>query len=59
MPLIDNENQTLQEALRNALSTTDRIDIAVGYFFFSGFEALAQELEDKKTSTKKFIGSKR
>lgn len=48
MPIIDNKNQTLQEALRNALSTTDSVDIAVGYFFFSGFEALAKELEDKK-----------
>jgi len=48
MPLIDNKNQTLQEALSNALSTTDRVDIAVGYFFFSGFEALAKDLEDKK-----------
>lgn len=48
MPLIDNEKQKLQEALRNALSTVDRVDIAVGYFFFSGFEALAKELADKK-----------
>jgi len=48
MPLIDNKNQTLQEALHNALSTSDRVDIAVGYFFFSGFEALAKDLADKK-----------
>jgi superfamily II DNA/RNA helicase/HKD family nuclease len=48
MPLIDNKNQTLQEALKNALSTTDSVDIAVGFFFFSGFEALANELKDKK-----------
>ncbi len=48
MPLIDNKNQTLQDALKNALSTADRVDITVGFFYFSGFEALANELKDKK-----------
>src|SRR3989339_533468 len=48
MALIDNKNQTLQDALKNALVTADRIDIAVGFFYFSGFEALADELKDKK-----------
>jgi superfamily II DNA or RNA helicase/HKD family nuclease len=48
MALIDNKNQTLQDALKNALVTADRIDIAVGFFYFSGFEALAKELKDKK-----------
>lgn len=48
MPLIDNTDQTLKEALKNALTTTDRVDISVGFFFFSGFEMLAKELEDKK-----------
>ena len=47
MSLIDNKNQTLQNALKNALVTADRIDIAVGFFYFSGFEALANELKDK------------
>lgn len=48
MPLIDNQNQTMQQALINALSTSDQIDIQVGYFYFSGFELLAQHLKDKK-----------
>src|SRR5260221_12177153 len=48
MPLIDNKNQTLQDALKNALSTADSVDIAVGFFYFSGFEALADQLKDKK-----------
>lgn len=48
MPLIDNQNQTMQQALVNALSTSDRIDIQVGYFYFSGFELLAKHLKDKK-----------
>lgn len=48
MPLIDNRNQTLQNALKNALATADRVDIAVGFFYFSGFQALAEELRNKK-----------
>ena len=48
MPLIDNKSQTMQKALKNALTNADRIDICVGYFYFSGFEALAEELEDKQ-----------
>src|SRR6266568_4428306 len=48
MPLIDNKNQTLQDALKNALSTAESVDIAVGFFYFSGFEALADQLKDKK-----------
>lgn len=47
MPLIDNRTQTMQNALKNALLTSDRVDISVGYFYFSGFEALANELKDK------------
>jgi len=48
VPLIDNRTQTMQDALRNALGTSDRVDIAVGYFYFSGFEALAEALKDKQ-----------
>ncbi|MDO8574949.1 MAG: SNF2-related protein, partial [bacterium] len=48
MALIDNKNQTMHQALVNALSTSDSIDIEVGYFYFSGFELLANELENKK-----------
>lgn len=47
MPLIDNKTQTMQRALTNALSNADRVDVSVGYFYFSGFEALAEELKDK------------
>jgi superfamily II DNA or RNA helicase/HKD family nuclease len=48
MGLIDNQNQTMKQALINALTTADRIDIQVGYFYFSGFELLAQYLKDKQ-----------
>lgn len=48
MALIDNKNQTLQEALKNALQSADSVDIAVGFFYFSGFQALFEQLKDKK-----------
>ncbi len=48
MPLIDNQKQTMYQALINALSTSDKIDIQVGYFYFSGFELLATHFKDKK-----------
>ncbi|MBU1123969.1 AAA family ATPase [Patescibacteria group bacterium] len=48
MPLIDNTSQTMQEALINALSTSDKVDIEVGYFYFSGWQLLAEHLKDKK-----------
>lgn len=48
MALIDNQNQTMQQALINALSTSNKIDISVGYFYFSGFELLAEHFKDKK-----------
>jgi SNF2 family DNA or RNA helicase len=46
--LIDNQNQTLEEALKNTLPQTENIDILTGYFYFSGFSMLASELHDKK-----------
>lgn len=48
MPLIDNRTQTMLDALKNALTTSDKVDIEVGYFYFSGFELLANELKDKQ-----------
>ncbi|HMS23004.1 MAG TPA: helicase-related protein [Candidatus Levybacteria bacterium] len=48
MALIDNKNQTLQEALKNALQSADSVDIAVGFFYFSGFQALFDQFKDKK-----------
>jgi len=46
--LITNEERTMLDALANALQTSDSIDICVGYFYFSGFQLLAEELKDKK-----------
>ena len=47
--LITNEKEkTMLAALANALQTSDSIDICVGYFYFSGFQMLAEQLKDKK-----------
>ncbi|CAN2188409.1 DEXDc_RapA domain containing protein [Candidatus Nanopelagicaceae bacterium] len=48
MSLINNRDKTLQEALKNSLGSADRVDIQAGFFFFSGFSSLAEELKDKK-----------
>jgi superfamily II DNA or RNA helicase/HKD family nuclease len=45
---IDNDERTMLDALSNALETSDSIDIFVGYFYFSGFQLLAEKLKDKK-----------
>lgn len=47
MGIIDNKTQTMQSALSNTLAAAHKVDISVGYFYFSGFEALAEELKDK------------
>lgn len=39
---------TLSNSLKNILPNCDRVDALVGYFYFSGFQDLYQELEDKK-----------
>jgi superfamily II DNA or RNA helicase len=48
MALIDNKDRTMRDALINAISTADRLDIMTGYFYFSGFEQLADSISDLK-----------
>jgi HKD family nuclease len=36
------------DALINALSSSDKVDIEVGFFYFSGWQLLAKHLKDKK-----------
>jgi hypothetical protein len=38
--LIDNSSQTLEQALKNTLPQTDRVDVLTAYFYFSGFSLL-------------------
>lgn len=47
MSLIDNKDKTMLQALKNALQSAESVDIEVGFFYFSGFELLAEELRDK------------
>lgn len=48
MPIIDNQSQTLQSALRGALTTAESIDIQTAFFYFSGFKTMVEDLVDKK-----------
>ena len=48
MAIIDNDTQTLEQALKNTLPQAERVDILTAYFYFSGFSTLLDELKDKK-----------
>ncbi|MCF7886386.1 MAG: helicase [Candidatus Marinimicrobia bacterium] len=49
MGIIDNtSNKTMYKALVNALTSANRIDIEVAFFYFSGWKLLADYLKDKK-----------
>ncbi len=43
--IIDNRTSFLGDAVRPLLGQSERAHFAVGYFFLSGFKAIAQELE--------------
>jgi len=46
--IIDNKNKFLIESLKSSLKRAESIDILTAFFYFSGFDALANELKDKK-----------
>lgn len=46
--IIDNKRKTMLESLKNSLKQADKVDILTAFFYFSGFDALADELKDKK-----------
>src|SRR5665811_228730 len=48
MAIIDNNSQTMHEALINALTGAERVDIEVAFFYFSGWRLLANHIKDKK-----------
>ena len=49
MNAIDNtQNNTLAESLEKILPSCDRIDALVGYFYFSWFQEIYRDLQDKK-----------
>jgi len=43
----NNQQNTLSDDLKSILSKTSNFDALVGYFYFSGFQELYKELEDK------------
>lgn len=46
--IIDNKKKTMLDSLKNALNQAESVDILTAFFYFSGFNALAEELKDKK-----------
>ena len=48
MAIIDNKSKTMRDALVNALTSAERVDIEVAFFYFSGWQLLAEQLRDKK-----------
>ena len=43
--IIDNKNKTMLESLKNSLKQAESVDILTAFFYFSGFNALADELK--------------
>ncbi|MCK5416315.1 helicase [Candidatus Parcubacteria bacterium] len=49
MPSITNEKEnSLAEALKKILPSSEQLDALVGYFYFSGFQEIYKELQDQK-----------
>ena len=46
--IIDNREKTMLQTLKNSLQQCESVDILTAFFYFSGFDALADELKDKK-----------
>ena len=46
--IIDNRNKTMLDSLKNSLKRAESVDILTAFFYFSGFNALAEELKDKE-----------
>lgn len=46
--IIDNHEKTMLQALKNSLKQAECVDILTAFFYFSGFNALAGDLKDKK-----------
>lgn len=53
--IIDNRESFLGDAVRPLLAQSERAHFAVGFFFFSGFKAIASELEKVRESQRALI----
>lgn len=50
--IIDNRKKTMLDSLKNSLKQAEKVDILTAFFYFSGFDALAEDLKDKNISWK-------
>lgn len=46
--IIDNRKKTMLESLQNSLKQAEKVDILTAFFYFSGFNELADDLKDKQ-----------
>lgn len=46
--IIDNRKKTMLESLQNSLKQAEQVDILTAFFYFSGYDSLAEDLKDKK-----------
>lgn len=46
--IIDNRKKTMLESLQNSLKQAEKVDILTVFFYFSGFNELADDLKDKQ-----------
>ena len=42
--IIDNRSKTMLDSLKNSLKQAESVDILTAFFYFSGFNALAEDL---------------
>ena len=49
--LIDNENETMGDVVNKSMAISNKIDIAVGYFFVSGFAQVLGSIERIESSS--------
>ncbi len=45
---ITNQDETLKQITENIIDSTERLFFLVGYFYFGGFELIAEKLEEKE-----------
>lgn len=47
LSFITNKEQLLKDVINNILPLSNSLDILVGYFYFSGYQSLSEQLKDK------------
>ena len=44
--ILDTRKKTMLDSLKNSLKQAEKVDILTVFFYFSGFDALAENLKD-------------